>query len=78
MDWLYDTVIVKPYAWMAHINRMDIVDWFYNFTANVIRLLHDLATQSQTGQLRTYAGVMVLGLAAITAIALLSGGGTAP
>jgi NADH-quinone oxidoreductase subunit L len=78
MDWLYDTVIVKPYAWMAHINRMDIVDWFYNFTANVIRLLHDLATQSQTGQLRTYAGVMVLGLAAITAIVLLSGGGTAP
>jgi hypothetical protein len=63
---------------MAHINRMDIVDWFYNFTANVIRLLHDLATQSQTGQLRTYAGVMVLGLAAITAIVLLSGGGTAP
>jgi len=78
MDWLYDTVIVKPYAWMAHINRMDIVDWFYNFTADIIRLLHDLATQSQTGQLRTYAGVMVLGLAAITAIVLLSGGGTAP
>jgi NADH-quinone oxidoreductase subunit L len=78
MDWLYDTIIVKPYAWIAHINRMDIVDWFYNFTADVIRLLHDLATQSQTGQLRTYAGVMVLGLAAITAIVLLSGGGTAP
>jgi hypothetical protein len=57
---------------------MDIVDWFYNFNADVIRVLHDLATQSQTGQLRTYAGVMVLGLAAIAAIALFSGGGTAP
>jgi NADH-quinone oxidoreductase subunit L len=78
MDWLYDTFIVKPYEWVAHVNRMDIVDWFYNFNADVIRLLHDLATQSQTGQLRTYAGVMVLGLAAIAAIALFSGGGTAP
>jgi len=63
---------------MAHVNRMDIVDWFYNFTADVVRFLHDQATQSQTGQLRTYAGVMVLGLAAITAIALFYGGGTAP
>ena len=78
MDWLYDTFIVKPYEWVAHVNRRDIVDWFYNFNADVIRLLHDLANQSQTGQLRTYAGVMVLGLAAIAAIALFSGGGTAP
>jgi NADH:ubiquinone oxidoreductase subunit 5 (subunit L)/multisubunit Na+/H+ antiporter MnhA subunit len=78
MDWLYDTFIVKPYAWMANVNRMDIVDWCYNFTADVIRLLHELTIQSQTGQLRTYAGVMVLGLATIVAIALFSGGGTAP
>lgn len=78
MDWLYNTFIVKPYAWMADVNRMDIVDWFYNFSADVVRFLHDQTTQSQTGQLRTYAGVMVLGLAAITAIALFSGGGTAP
>ena len=78
MDWFYDTFIVKPYAWMANVNRMDIVDWCYNFTADVIRLLHELTIQSQTGQLRTYAGVMVLGLATIVAIALFSGGGTAP
>ncbi len=70
MDWLYDHLFVKPYYYIAEINRKDIVDWFYNFTAEVTWFLHDIATQSQTGQLRTYAGVMVLGLVVIAAIAL--------
>jgi NADH-quinone oxidoreductase subunit L len=78
MDWLYDTFIVKPYAWMARVNRKDIVDWVYNFIADAIWFLHDLTTRSQTGQLRTYGGVMVLGLVAIAAIALIKGGGVAP
>ena len=70
MDWLYDHLFVKPYYYLAEINRNDIIDKFYNFTADVTWFLHDLSTQSQTGQLRTYGGVMVLGLVVIAAIAL--------
>jgi NADH-quinone oxidoreductase subunit L len=78
MDWLYDTLIVKPYGWLARVNRKDIVDSFYNFIADLTWFLHDLITQSQTGQLRTYAGVMLLGLVVIAAITLFSGGGVLP
>ena len=70
MDWLYDQLFVKPYTWVADINRKDIVDWFYNFTADVTWFLHDFVTQSQTGLLRTYAAVMVLGLVVMAAITL--------
>lgn len=70
MDWLYDRVFVKPYEAIAAWNRKDVVDWFFNVTAETVHLLHDLSTQSQTGQLRTYAGVMVTGLVVVIAIAI--------
>jgi NADH-quinone oxidoreductase subunit L len=28
-DWLYDTLLVRPYAWCAQANRHDIIDSFY-------------------------------------------------
>jgi NADH-quinone oxidoreductase subunit L len=68
MDWLYDTLFVKPYEEITAINRTDIIDWFYNFTADFTLFIHDLSTTTQTGQLRTYAAVMVTGLVIIIAI----------
>ncbi len=70
MDWLYDTLFVKPYVFVTRINKKDIVDWIYNFTAEVTWFIHDFSTTSQTGQLRTYAAVMVAGLVLIIAIFL--------
>ena len=70
MDWLYDVLLVKPYALVALINKKDIIDWFYNTLADVTLFLHELVTQSQTGLMRTYAGVMALGLVLLSAIAL--------
>ena len=70
MDWLYDALLVKPYAFVAAINKKDIIDWFYNTLADVTLFLHELVTQSQTGLMRTYAGVMALGLVLLSAIAL--------
>ncbi|MFT7244658.1 MAG: NADH-quinone oxidoreductase subunit L [Candidatus Azotimanducaceae bacterium] len=78
MDGLYDRLLVRPYAWIARVNRRDIVDAVYNFIADLIGFLHDFTVQSQTGQMRTYAGVMVLGLVVMVAISLFSGGGLAP
>ena len=70
MDWLYDTIFVNPYKRITTLNKNDIVDWFYNFTAEVTWFIHDFATTSQTGQLRTYAAVMLAGLIAVIAILL--------
>ena len=70
MDWLYERVFVKPYRRAAHWNRKDIVDRLYNVTAEATGFLHGLAARSQTGQMRTYAAVMVLGLVLIAAVSL--------
>ena len=70
MDRLYDRLLVTPYKNIAVRNHRDIVDRFYDATADSVRSLHNLSTRSQTGQLRTYATVMVLGLILLGAIAL--------
>lgn len=70
MDWLYERVWVIPYRFVADRNRKDLVDRFYNATAEAIGFLHHRAARSQTGQMRTYAAVMVLGLVLMAAVAL--------
>lgn len=70
MDWLYERVWVSPYRLVADRNRKDLVDRFYNATAEAIGFLHARAARSQTGQMRTYAAVMVLGLVLMAAVAL--------
>ena len=70
MDRLYDRLLVIPYKNIAVRNHRDIVDRLYDATADSVRYLHNLSTRSQTGQLRTYATVMVLGLILLGAIAL--------
>ena len=70
MDRLYDTLLVRPYAFAAATNKNDIIDWFYNAVAGVTRLLHEVASRSQTGLMRTYAGVMAIGLVLLSVIAL--------
>ena len=70
MDRLYDTLLVRPYAFAAATNKNDIIDWFYNAVAGVTRFLHEVASRSQTGLMRTYAGVMAIGLVLLSVIAL--------
>lgn len=68
MDWLYNRMIVKPYVTVTQFNKRDVVDSLYQFIAETILLAHDFVTTSQTGQMRTYAVVMVAGLVVIFAI----------
>lgn len=68
MDWLYDLVLVRPYRWIAAINKDDAVDYVYNGTASLAQFLHRLIGTSQTGQLRWYAVTMAAGLVLVIAI----------
>jgi len=71
MDWLYDKVIVSPYTWLAEFNKKDVVDYFYNGTARVVRFCHDIMSETQTGQLRWYAISVAYGLLVIVTIGVL-------
>ena len=68
MDWLYDALFVRPYKWIAAINKDDAVDYAYNGTASLAQFLHRRISTTQTGQLRWYAATMATGLVLVIAI----------
>ncbi len=70
-DWLYDRAFVRPYVWLAQVNRHDLVDRLYDGLAEVARVLHVGASRLQTGRLRLYVGVLGLG-AVLVVLATLS------
>jgi NADH-quinone oxidoreductase subunit L len=59
-DWLYNHLFVYPYEWLAHINREDIVDSFYDGVAILSEFINAGLSDLQTGRMRWYA----LGIAA--------------
>ena len=58
---MYDYLFVKPYTWLANINRQDIFDLIYSGIAAITRVFHRLLSLTQTGQLRWYAMGIVVG-----------------
>ena len=68
-DAIYDTVFVKPYVFLAKINKKDFIDLFYNGLAKGIDKLNDWIILTQTGRLRWYlafiTGGVILGITLI-------------
>ncbi len=61
-DALYGFLIVRPFMWVARVNKADRVDLVYDSAAALARRLNAVVTQTQTGALRWYAANMALGL----------------
>lgn len=68
-DEFYDLVFVRPYLFLAKINKKDFIDSFYNGIADLTSKLNDWALLTQTGRLRWYlafvTGGVILGIAII-------------
>ncbi len=62
MDWLYDTLFVHPFMWLARINRADLVDRGYALIVEITRAAHGLVARTQTGSLQWYAATVAAGL----------------
>lgn len=67
-DWLYDRLFVKPYLWLVHINRDDIVDVFITSIPRAFRSAHGLLAATQSGRLRGYAAAMAVGACLVIAV----------
>ncbi|MBI5057100.1 MAG: NADH-quinone oxidoreductase subunit L [Nitrospirae bacterium] len=61
-DRIYDTLFVRPFVWMARINKDDFIDLFYLGIAWVSRGLHRSLVLTQTGKVRLYAMGIVIGV----------------
>ncbi|MEJ2038861.1 MAG: NADH-quinone oxidoreductase subunit L, partial [Desulfosarcinaceae bacterium] len=67
-DWLYDWVLVRPYAFLARIDKEDIVDSFFDGLAALGGLGHRMVSFTQNGVVRTYAAGLAAGAAIVTAL----------
>ena len=61
-DWVYDRVFVKPFVYLARVNKGDVVDLVFRITAAVTRGFHHIGALTQTGRLRWYAVNMAIGM----------------
>lgn len=66
-DWLYDRLFVRPFVWLAQVNRNDVVDWLINLIPLTLRGANSLAAATQTGNLRWYAFAAGAGAVALIA-----------
>jgi len=71
-DWLYERLFIRPFTWLATVNRADFLDYFYTALVQGNLGLYQLFSRTQTGQLRWYAFGIGLGAVIIITIIALS------
>ncbi len=72
-DALYGLLFVRPFMWLARVNKSDAVDFLYGMLVALTQRLNAVAIQTQTGALRWYAASMALGLVLAILLVLLAG-----
>jgi len=70
-DWAYEQLFIRPYVWIARVNKGDFIDAFYAAVAWASRLAHTLLSQTQTGNVRWYAMGLAIGAVVFIALAVL-------
>ncbi len=70
-DALYDAIFVRPFLWMAKINKNDFIDSGYDGIVTVNASLHRVLSRAQTGNIRWYAMGIAVGVVVFLGIVLL-------
>jgi len=70
-DALYNTLLVKPFVFLARINKSDVVDQLYHGIVAFAEHVHALLAKTQSGILRWYVMSMVIGAILILTLGLL-------
>lgn len=70
MDWFYDRVFIRPVAWLAAVNKADIVDSIYGGLAALAALCYRALSMTETGKLRWYAAWIAGGSFVVIAIVI--------
>lgn len=54
-DWFYDRTLVRPFYWLARVNRGDFVDSIYTGLASANEFMSYMMSLTQSGNVRWYA-----------------------
>jgi NADH-quinone oxidoreductase subunit L len=60
-DQAYGVILVRPFYWLARVNRKDWIDSAFDGAAWVSRCLNEALSNTQTGKLRWYAAMIAAG-----------------
>jgi len=71
-DALYDTLFVRPFLWVARINKDDFIDLLYGGIAWFSTLFHGALSRTQTGKVRWYAMGIAIGAVIMIGIVVFS------
>lgn len=64
-DWLYEVLFVKPYKWVAEINKNDFMDYFNRLLAWITLFFNRSLSPTQNGKLRLYIMALTIGIVLI-------------
>ena len=70
-DWLYDRALVRPFLWIATVNRRDVVDDIFTAVARWNQTAHYALSRTENGHLRWYAAAIGAGAAIFVGVVLL-------
>jgi NADH-quinone oxidoreductase subunit L len=70
-DWLYETFVIAPFMFIVDFNKNDVVDSGYRLIAWLMRWLHRMLSITQTGRVRWYAAVIVLGVVGFVGLGVM-------
>lgn len=71
MDALYNFLFIRPFLFLARINKNDFIDAGYALIVTLTRTAHAMIAKTQTGQLRWYAVTVAAGLVLIISLGVL-------
>lgn len=72
-DTLYDTVFVKPFVYLANVNKGDMADSVVRGVVNTSQFFHRVFAQTQNGVMRWYIMGIVIGAIFVLSIGLIIG-----
>ena len=70
-DALYNAIFVRPFVFVATVNKQDVIDKFYGLMVSASEALHHLFSKTQGGILRWYVMSIVIGAVLILTLGLL-------
>jgi NADH-quinone oxidoreductase subunit L len=70
-DWLYNNLFVRPYQWLAFINRDDFFDLIYDWIAAVCKAFNYGLSASVNGNVRWYVGGVAIGSIIVIAFVII-------
>ena len=70
-DALYDRLFVRPFLWIARINKADVIDSGYTGIAYLNRAVHGVLSRTQTGNIRWYAMGLAVGAVVFLGIVVM-------